>query len=241
MIILFIAIQRANKFLFAKRIEDLTLRYHWTRFSRYTLTVLAIIFVSRIWFQEFSSILAYLGILSAGLAIALQDVLKNFTGWMFIIWRKPFVIGDRIEIGKFAGDVIDIRIFQFSLLEIGNWVKADQSTGRIIHVPNGMIFTEPLYNFFSGFNYIWSEVSVLLTFESNWKKAKTILQKIADSNALHLSEPRKRRITEEIIWESILEQFAKHDDIDFAYPTVRYFSNPDEGKKKTASVRKKRK
>ena len=81
-------------------------------------------------------------------------------GLGFIIWRHPFRVGDRIQVGDQAGDVIDLRIFQFSLMEIGNWVAADQSTGRIIHVPNGIVFTHPLANYSLGFDYIWNEIPI---------------------------------------------------------------------------------
>jgi len=83
--------------------------------------------------------------------------------------------------------VIDLRLFQFTLNEIGNWVDADQSTGRIIHIPNGRVFTEPLANYDKGFKYIWNEVPVLVTFESDWKKAKDILTRIAFKHAEHLT------------------------------------------------------
>ena len=86
--------------------------------------------------------------------------------------RKPLKVGDRVQIGDVTGDVIDIRIFQFSVIEIGNWVDADQSTGRIIHIPNGTIFIKWQANYTAGFEYIWNEIPVLVTFESDWKTAK---------------------------------------------------------------------
>src|SRR5207247_865051 len=93
----------------------------------------------------------------------------------FILWRRPFEVGDRVQIGPHAGDVIDLGLFQFTLNEIGAWVNADQSTGRIIHVPNGKVFTDPVANYNKGFRYIWNEVPVVVTFESDWRKAKQIL------------------------------------------------------------------
>ena len=136
--------------------------------------------VGRIWFIAFDSFATYLGLLSAGIAIALRDMLVNMVGWVFIIWRKPFVIGNRVQLVQHAGDVIDIRLFQFTILEIGNWVAADQSTGRIIHIPNGLVFNTPLCNYDAEFRYIWNEIPVLITFESNWEKTKQILQSIVD-------------------------------------------------------------
>jgi small-conductance mechanosensitive channel len=139
------------------------------------------------------SLTTYLGLFSAGIAIAMKDIITNIAGGIFIISRKPFSTGDRIEIGDVAGDVIDIRMFQFTLMEIGNWVDADQSTGRIIHIPNSKIFTEPLSNYSKAFKYIWNEVNVLITFESDWEEAKLIIFRIANEiSEAHNVEARQR-------------------------------------------------
>jgi small-conductance mechanosensitive channel len=105
-------------------------------------------------------------------------------------------VGDRIEIGGHRGDVIDQRLFMFSLMEVGNWVDADQSTGRVIHVPNGKIFTEVLANYSQGFHHIWNEVPVLVTFESDWRKAKRILEEIAGHHGTRLSANAEQKVRE---------------------------------------------
>jgi small-conductance mechanosensitive channel len=236
------------------------------------VVTLGIFMVGHLWFKGFQSLATYLGLLSAGLAIALQDLVRSFAGWMFILWRQPFGLGDRIQIGEARGDVIDIRLFRFSLMEIGNWVHADQSTGRVVHIPNGRVFTETLANYSKGFQHIWEEIPVLVTFESDWQKAKRILSEIAKTHTEHLSgpaqegirkasrqfmifyekltpivytsvadcgvlltlrflcEPRRRRGTVEEVWEAILRAFADCPDIDFAYPTTRFYDNRTEGK-----------
>jgi small-conductance mechanosensitive channel len=176
------------------RIKDFPARYRWKKTSAYIAAFLGILMIGRVWFEGIQSIATFLGLLSAGVAIALKDLLANLAGWGFIMWRRPFEVGDRVQIGNDAGDVIDLRIFQFTLMEIGNWVEADQSTGRIIHIPNGKIFTEPLANYHKGFQYIWNEIPVLITFESNWEKAKAILQQIAAKHAEHLSKSAEERI-----------------------------------------------
>jgi small-conductance mechanosensitive channel len=255
-----------------RRVEDVRTRYRWRKTTSYILVPVGFLVIGRIWVEGFQSLATYLGLVSAGIAIALKDLLVNLAGWTFILWRRPFEVGDRIQIGDHAGDVIDIRIFQFTLLEIGNWVDADQSTGRVVHLPNGKVLTDALANFSKGFQYIWNELPVLVTFESDWRKAKEILQRVAETHAAHLTqaaeerikevsrrfmifytkltptvytsvvdcgvlltirylcEPRKRRSTSEAIWEDVLSEFAQHDDIDFAYPTYRYFDNRLEGK-----------
>ncbi len=255
-----------------RRLEDAMVRYQWQKTTGYVAALLIVLILVPLWLGGVQDLVTYLGLISAGVAIALQGLILDFVGWLFIMVRRPFRVGDRIEIGKFAGDVIDLRVFQFSLIEIGNWVDADQSTGRIINVPNRQVFSEVMANFSSGFEFIWNEIPVLLTFESNWKKAKMILESIADEygNALtknaqeeikkasrkylifyknlsprvyttvkdsgvlltmrYICEPRKRRGSSEAIWENVLEKFSECDDIDFAYPTIRYYDNKGEGK-----------
>lgn len=245
-------------------------RYTWKRSLSFIISFFGFILISAIWLPAFQQFGAFLGLLTAGVAIALKDPLTNIAGWFFIFLRKPFSVGDRIQIGQHAGDVIDIRLFQFTILEIGNWVEADQSTGRIIHMPNGKVFLDPQANYSAGFEYIWHEIPILITFESNWKKTKTILQEIVNKHAEHLSEdaakeifeasknyliyyknlnpivytkvkdsgiqftmrylcnPRKRRGSENEIWEEVLTQFDLHNDIDLAYPTTRFYKAGEE-------------
>ncbi|MBE0644785.1 MAG: mechanosensitive ion channel family protein [Bacteroidetes bacterium] len=179
-----------------KRTHDVRTRYQWQKSSAYVSVGIALLVIGRIWFEGFDALTTYLGLVSAGIAIALKDVLTSFVGWIFLLWRRPFEVGDRIQIGNHAGDVIDIRIFQFTLNEIGNWVDADQSTGRVIHIPNGLVFSAPLVNYTRGFRYIWDEIPVLVTFESDWKKAKSILLQIVDQHTEVLTEQAEHGVLE---------------------------------------------
>ncbi len=261
--------------IFISKIDDLNQRYQWRKISLYISVFIVLLFLLSTWLGFIGSVGTFLGLVSAGIAIALKDPLVNIVAWFFILVRQPFKVGDRIQIGESAGDVIDIRIFQFSLIEIGNWVDADQSTGRVIHMPNGVVFTQPQFNYTAGFVHIWHEIPMLITFESDWKKAKKILTDIANKHAMHISteaerqikaaakkylifyakltpivyttikdsgvlltmrflcEPRRRRSTEEIILEEVLEEFHNCSDIDFAYPTTRFYNNMGEGKEGT--------
>lgn len=161
-----------------RRLDDAHDRYQWRKTTTYIYYFILVVALSLIWLGDTTNWATYLGLVSAGLAIALSDPISNVAGWVFIFWRRPFQVGERIQIGEHAGDVIDARIFQFTLLEIGNWVDADQSTGRMIHIPNRKVFTDPIANYSKGFQFIWNELAVLITFESDWRKAKSILQAI---------------------------------------------------------------
>lgn len=182
--------------IISRRTEDSSVLYRWRKTSEYVALVLVVLVIGRIWIEDLRSAATFLGLFTAGLAIALQDPITNLFGWLFIIWRHPFEVGDRIQIGEDAGDVIDVRYFQFTIMEIRNWVHADQSTGRVLHIPNRKVFYESLANYSKGFAYIWNELPVQITFESNWQKAKEILRGIAEQHAAHLSTDARERVQE---------------------------------------------
>ncbi len=167
--------------------KDVAVRYRWRKTSTYLVFGFSMLIVGSIWFRGFQSLTTYIAVVSAGLAIALQVPLVNLAGWVFIIWRKPFSVGDRVEIDGVKGDVVDLRIFMFTVMEIGNWVDAEQSTGRVIHIPNGKVFRDPIANYTESFGFIWNEIGVLVTFESDWETAKELLSEIAVKHAEALS------------------------------------------------------
>lgn len=166
-----------------RRTNDSVILYRWRKRLAYIGSFIGFLLIGRIWFTGMTSLATFLGLLTAGLAIALRDPVSDIAGWMFIIFKKPFEVGDRIQIVEHHGDVIDIRFFKFTILEIGNWVEADQSTGRVIHIPNHYILRETIANYTSNFNFIWNEVPVTLTFESDWRKAKSIIEEIVNSHS----------------------------------------------------------
>ncbi len=173
-----------------RRIDDPAVWYRTQKLLSYLITIIGLVVLASIWIQG-SGIATYIGLITAGLAIALSDVLKNLAGWLFIVLRRPFRLGERIEIGEHKGDVIDIRAFRFTLFEIGGErVDAEQPTGRLLHVPNGLVFTKPLANFTEGFQYVWHEIPVLITFESNWEAAEQILAEVIEELSPDESETR---------------------------------------------------
>ncbi len=253
---------------------DVKASYRWSKGTAYATYGLMFLMVGRIWLESFASLATVIGLVSAGLAVALKEPLMNLAGWLFIVWRKPFELGDRIEVGEFRGDVVDQGLFTFSLMEIGNWVDADDRTGRLLLAPNGLVFTQVLANYSKGwFEQIWNELSVTVTFESDWRAGKQLMTEIAkrhgeppsddevESNMRthgrhylvlsasleprvfvsildsgvgltlrYLCSPFERRGSAEKIWEDILVAFHERDDIDFAYPTTRFYDNLWEGK-----------
>ncbi len=255
-----------------RKVHEAKTRYNWRKYTSYVFAVVGTILIADVWFGGLSDIGTFLGLLSAGIAIALKDPIANLAGWLYIVWRRPFHVGDRIELGDVAGDVIDLRIFQFTVMEIRNWVDADQYTGRMILMPNSKLFTMGLVNYSKGFKFVWNEHNVRITFESNWRKAKKILEEIVRRHAAEMQEYAeravrmamreylivdqnldarvytsvedygvrltlrypcdilKRRHSAMRVWEDVLEAFESEKDIQYAYPTTRFFDNTGEGK-----------
>lgn len=168
----------------ASRVADTEVAYRARKLSFYVAVGLLLFVLGWIWTRQLANVGSFIGLLSAGIAIALSDVLKNVAGWVLIVFRRPFKVGDRIEVGPDAGDVIDIGVFRFTLMEIRNWVDADQTTGRVLHIPNATVFSEPLANYNEGFPYIWVEVPVTVTFESDWQHAQGMVARVIKRHTL---------------------------------------------------------
>ena len=214
-----------------KRIENVRQQYLAKKYISYAITFVGLFLIGRLWVDGFHSLATFLGLLSAGIAIALKDVILDVAGWVYLGMRKPFDLGDRIEIGDLRGDVIDKRVLKFSVMEIGNWVDADQSTGRVVHVPNHRVFTQTIYNYTQGFQFIWNELPVRLTFESDWRKAKGILQKLAEKHASEITPEAARQIRETareyMIINTVLNPTVYTEVRDFGIQlTVRYMTHP---------------
>ena len=174
--------------------DDVRRLYSWRKGTTYAAVALGALVLARVWLGGLGGLGTFLGLLTAGVAIALRDPLVNLAGWAFILWRRPFSPGDRVTVHEHSGDVIDQRLFQFTLLQTGTVTGAGQSTGRIVHVPNGWVFVHPVVNHTGAFAYVWHEVPVVVTFESDWRAAKEVLRGVAHDVTDSLSADAERTL-----------------------------------------------
>ena len=105
----------------------------------------------------------------------MQDVAKNFAGGLSILFNRIYRVGDRIEIGSKKGDVIDIDIFYTTIMEINEWVSGEQPTGRLSIIPNSYVLSNVTNNYTKDFNFLWDEISLPITYSSDWKAAKALI------------------------------------------------------------------
>jgi small-conductance mechanosensitive channel len=162
-----------------KRFGRADARYKVRKFVVYCgylaiLLFLAILFEDRLGRLSFA-----LGVAGAGVAVALQDVLASIAGAFSIGFSKLYTVGDRIQIGDTRGDVIDIGLLRTTLMETGNWVSKDLYNGRIVRIPNSTILKGSVFNYSQGFRFIWDEIKVALTGDSDPQLARAMLLKVA--------------------------------------------------------------
>ena len=138
------------------------------------LLFLAILFEDRLGRLSFA-----LGVVGAGVAVALQDVLASIAGAFSIGFSKLYAVGDRIKIGDIRGDVIDIGLLRTTLMETGNWVGRDLYNGRIVRIPNSIVLKGSVFNYSQGFQFVWDEIKVVFTTTSDCQFAREMLLRVA--------------------------------------------------------------
>jgi small-conductance mechanosensitive channel len=139
------------------------------------LLFLAILFEDRLGRLSFA-----IGVVGAGVAVALQDVVASIAGAFSIGFSKLYAVGDRVQIGDTQGDVIDIGLLRTTLMETGNWVSRDLYNGRIARIPNSIVLRGSVFNYSQGFRFVWDEIHVLFKITSDCQLAKAKLLRAAN-------------------------------------------------------------
>lgn len=172
----------------------------WTKQGISVLTaILMIIIVASIWFSDPTRLATAAGLVTAGLAFALQKVISSIAGYIVILRGRNFTVGDRISMGGVRGDVIGLGFIQTTIMEMGQppsvqaadpamWVKSRQFTGRIVTVANNKIFDEPIYNYTRDFPFIWEEISIPITYETDRTKTEEIMLAATKKYILDISQ-----------------------------------------------------
>lgn len=193
-------------------IEEPARRYRASKLIGRTAAVITLIILLIYLSPKESDLITILTVIGAGLAIGLREVLLNFVGWINLAVRSTFEQGDRIEVNGVKGDVVDIRLMQSTLMEVGGWVEAEQSTGRIVHFPNSWVFQHTVYNYTRGFKFVWHEFGVTVTYRSDWEAARDIMLEHAEESAAiveHQAKQELRRMSREyLVHYSILTPYV---------------------------------
>ena len=155
-------------------------RYRVRKFVVFAGYIVAIVFITVLFADRLGRVSFALGVAGAALVVALQDVITSFAGWVAIGWLNLYQVGDRIQIGETKGDVIDISFLRTEVVETGNWVCDDLYNGRVARIPNSAALKGAIFNYSQGFRFVWDEIKVPLTADSNQILAKQVLLRIAN-------------------------------------------------------------
>jgi len=180
----------------------------WTQQTTKLLGVLVLVVgLISIWFDNPARLTTIAGLLSAGLAVALQRVVTAIAAYFVILRGKVFHIGDRIAMSGVRGDVIDLGFVRTTIMEMGQppgeqgdepsvWVESRQYTGRIVTVTNDKIFEAPVYNYSGEFPYLWDEMHVPIQYTADRKRAEQILLETVRRHTVKAEEVAKKDLEE---------------------------------------------
>jgi small-conductance mechanosensitive channel len=211
-------------------VKDSQARYRIRKVSAIVSYLAIILFLAVVFRERLGGLAIALGVVGIGIAFALQEVVTSIAGWAAINFAGFYKTGDRIQLGGIKGDVIDIGILRTTLMELGEWVKSDLYTGRIVRIANSFVFKEPVFNYSGDFPFLWDEITVPVTYASDHRLAREILEKIIHTVIEEYSAYAKRAwkdivkkyLVEETMIDPVVTLVCTDNWIEF---TVRYITD----------------
>ena len=197
-----VALLLLARFLVSRYVEDPDRRYAANRTLSLAMTLVLTIGLAMIFLRQFPHLFTGIGVVLAGVAIALQEVILSFFGFFAIRGARGYRVGDWVRIGDYYGEVVDIALLVTILEEVtpfgamGN--QGGAKTGALTWINNIAIFREKMTNYTRGFPYIWCVLVYTVTFESNWERGEEVLHEIVASHdeILTTAKLARKRVTE---------------------------------------------
>lgn len=186
--------------------------------SLFVVFLVFISFLNANWYTTAAS----LGIVSLILGFALQTPITSLVGWVYIVIRSPFKVGDRIQVSNFTGDVVEIGYLDTTLWEFaGDYLTNDLPSGRLIRFPNSLIFQDEVYNYsWNKFPYIWNEIPFHIAYESDLSFVENTIRQVAITELGDMNEKVKE-----------LRQMIKKTPVDELeikeFPFIQFRINPN--------------
>ena len=236
---------RILKKIFNRKIEDKTTVFNFNRIADLLASLLILVIILSLLFANWYAAMVSFGIVSLILGFALQNPITSFFGWLYILIRKPYEVGDRIRIGNVFGDIINVSYIDTTLWEFnGDYLSGDHPSGRIIRFANSKVFSEYVYNYsWPLFPFIWNELSWFISYESDFKFASDSIYRIVETEIGEAMVRRVKRfkviLTETPVDELDVNEYPsvilKAHNNGWIEVTVRYLVEP----KNSGRVRKK--
>ena len=177
--------------VYTKFVEDARKRYLYNQKVNLISNLIFAVIIFLILNPYMKNVITIISFVSAALTLALREMITNWFAGLYIKIKKPFKVEDRIEIDSKKGDVINISDLSFEMLEVGERVYGEQSTGIIVHLPNSIVFSKPIKNYNKAFKYIWNEILVEVPLDADIAPTKDVLYKIINKNEIVKRIPKK--------------------------------------------------
>ncbi|MCB9225156.1 MAG: mechanosensitive ion channel [Crocinitomicaceae bacterium] len=188
-----------------RSIEDDTMRYRAKKVSR-IVSYSLILVIGFILFAGYSKNFGLaIGLISAGLAFALQEVVLAIAGWISIYFSKIYSTGDRIELNGVVGDVIDIGVTKTTLMEVGGWIQSDNYNGRIVKISNAFVFKGTVKNYSTDFPFLWDEIRLPIRYGSDIEILQKILEETIDEELIQYADFAKHH------WKVMTKKYLIED------------------------------
>ncbi len=233
---IFLIIKRIVKGIIEREVP-LTKQYSVNNAVQIVISIIEIIILFFVWDNYIKSVITLVSILGASFIVALRECVLSLFGGIYIRVKRLFVVGDRIEVDGIKGDVVSISTFDFDVLEISQDNDNGQSTGVLITIPNSYIYTKNFKNYTKGFKYIWHEIVVNVTMNSNLINNKKELYKIVNNVDSIKAIVNKMREEKNVLGTNNNIYFSKYDPIiytkivdDHVELTVRYLITPNKSR-----------
>jgi small-conductance mechanosensitive channel len=182
LIVLIVAITKSIRVYLISQIENKPARYNLTRVLN-LLMVLAIIIIGlSLLFASWYTAVVSLGLISLILSFALQTPITSLIGWIYLLIRQPYRVGDRIQIEEAKGDVIDVSYFDTTSWEFGGpYLSTQHPSGRVIKFPNSLVLSKTVYNYsWPLFPYVWNEIKFQVAYDSDLEFITQTMQQVVE-------------------------------------------------------------
>jgi len=249
LVVLVLAGRRAVDIYLCRQLVSTASRYNLNRVVNLVFIITVAVITLTVLFQTWYSVAISLGLLSLVLGFALQTPTTSFIGWIFLLLRQPYRVGDRIKIGDAKGDVIDVGYLDTTLWEFGGpYLSTEHPSGRIIKFPNSLVLSQPVYNYsWPLFPYVWNEIKFNIAYESDLKfVAETMQRVVAEDLGEHMLE--RVRVYRELLAQTPVDELQINErpvvhfrsgENTWLEAIVRYLVHPKEsGRIKTRLIGK---
>ncbi|HKQ06336.1 MAG TPA: mechanosensitive ion channel domain-containing protein [Blastocatellia bacterium] len=249
LIVLVLTLAKAVEVYLIGRVHDTVNRFNLRRILRLLIGLVMVFIIISVVFINWYTAVVSLGVVSLIFGFAMQTVLSSFIGWIYILVRQPYRVGDRIKIGDATGDVIDVSYLDTTLWEFGGqYLSTDHPSGRIIKFPNSQVLGSTVFNYsWPLFPYIWNEIKFNLAYGSDLEFVGRVMQETAEEE-IGEGMMERVRVYRELLAKTPVDQLEVKEQPSVVFRVsentwleaiVRYLVVPKEqGRVKTRLIKK---